>query len=101
MTTPKGARRPFDETATGSSSATGRRVLMLEALEPPSGAGHEDPRRGRRLRRMATTPIIGAAGDRGEGVAKVMRRRSAQAGMAPAGVDYINAHGTRRRPTTR
>ncbi len=91
---PTRASRPFDAGRDGFAPAEGAAVLVLEEL------GHA-------LRRNA--PILaevlgfGCSSDAyhmvmpeptGEGAARAMANAIADAGLQPADIDYINAHGT-------
>ncbi len=91
---PERASRPFDRERDGFVIAEGSGVLILEE-------------RDRALKRRAKiyAEVIGYAanGDayhmtapapEGEGAARCMRLTLRDAGIAPAEVDYINAHGT-------
>jgi 3-oxoacyl-[acyl-carrier-protein] synthase II len=91
---PAKASRPFDAKRDGFVMGEGAGVLILEEL-------------GRALRRNARVyaELVGygmtsdayhvAAPDpTGDGAARVMRRAMEDAGIGPADVQYINAHGT-------
>jgi 3-oxoacyl-[acyl-carrier-protein] synthase II len=95
---PKRASRPFDADRDGFVISEGAAVLVLEEVEHAR-------RRGARV----YCEVVGYGSgndawhmvqprDQGAGAAKVMRaalRDAARtAGLAPADVDYINAHGT-------
>ena len=86
--------RPFDRDRRGMSLGEGAAFVVLE-----------DPRRAkaRRARVYAELAGYGMTGDayhvtaphpEGEGMARAMRDALAQAGVAPADVGYVNAHGT-------
>jgi 3-oxoacyl-[acyl-carrier-protein] synthase II len=92
--TPQTASRPFDGTRDGFVVSEGAAVLVLEALDHAQARG---------------APIYGelagygASADAhhitvpladGGGSAQAMRIALADAGLEPAQVDYINAHGT-------
>jgi 3-oxoacyl-[acyl-carrier-protein] synthase II len=86
--------RPFDRDRRGMSLGEGAAFVVLE-----------DPRRAkaRRARVYAELAGYGMTGDayhvtaphpEGEGMARAMRDALAQAGVAPADIGYVNAHGT-------
>jgi 3-oxoacyl-[acyl-carrier-protein] synthase II len=91
---PLKASRPFDAQRDGFVMGEGAAVLILESLE------HALKRDAPILAEMAA---YGATSDAfhitqpaqdGEGGAKAMQMALRKAGMTPADVDYINAHGT-------
>jgi 3-oxoacyl-[acyl-carrier-protein] synthase II len=88
------ASRPFDATRNGFVVSEGASVLVLEELEHARARG--------------VTPIaevigygsssdafhMAAPAEKGEGSQRSMRAALERAGIGPAQVDYINAHGT-------
>ncbi|MFC5720555.1 beta-ketoacyl-[acyl-carrier-protein] synthase family protein [Streptomyces gamaensis] len=91
---PEGASRPFDADRDGFVLGEGAAVLVLER---PRQARE----RGARVR--ARLVGFGASGDaygptapdpEGEGVALAVDAALADAGLSPADVDHVNAHGT-------
>jgi len=91
---PAAASRPFDGGRDGFVLGEGAAVLVLESLESAMARGAEP---------LAELVGYGATDDAhhvvqpapgGAGAAKAMGMALAEAGLAPAEIDYVNAHGT-------
>ena len=91
---PQGASRPFSTDRDGFVMGEGGGALVLEALEHAEARGAEV---------LAEVVGYGISGDAyhitapppgGSGAQQAMRMALEHAGVEPAEVDYINAHGT-------
>jgi 3-oxoacyl-[acyl-carrier-protein] synthase II len=91
---PEKASRPFDKLRDGFVMGEGSGVIVLESLEHAQARG---------ARIYAEMIGYGCAADayhmvqppeNGEGGARAMRRAISDAGIEPAAIGYINAHGT-------
>lgn len=91
---PEHASRPFDKERDGFIMGEGCGLLLLESLDHAKARGATI---------LAEIVGFGASSDAyhmtappedGSGAAIAMRKALEEAGVAPAGVDHINAHGT-------
>jgi 3-oxoacyl-[acyl-carrier-protein] synthase II len=91
---PARASRPFDRHRDGFVIAEGGAALLLESLEHARGRGAAI---------LGEVAGYGTTNDanhytqpapEGAGCAKAMRAALADAGLTPADIDYVNAHGT-------
>lgn len=88
------ASRPFDRVRSGFVIGEGGGILVLESRESAR-------RRGARIYALMPPPGLSSEAynilspqSGGVGMAACMRRSLENAGLAPEGIDYINAHGT-------
>jgi 3-oxoacyl-[acyl-carrier-protein] synthase II len=91
---PEKASRPFDKERNGFIIGEGGGMLILEELE------HAKARNAKIYAELAGYGLSGdgfhmaAPPEDGEGAARCMQNAINDAGMKPADIDYINAHGT-------
>jgi 3-oxoacyl-[acyl-carrier-protein] synthase II len=91
---PERASRPFDAKRDGFILGEGAGILFLEEL------GHAKKRGAKILAELVGVGLTGDAhhvtspAPNGEGAVRAMRAALEVAGVEPADVDYINAHGT-------
>lgn len=93
-TSPSGISRPFDARRDGFVMGEGAGVLVLEDAETAAERGQ--PELGEILGFGATSDAhhITAPQPEGSGAARAILRALEAAGIGPADLDYINAHGT-------
>ena len=91
---PQGASRPFDKDRDGFVMAEGGGMLFLESLDSALARGARIYAEIVGYGMAADAYHITAPAPGGEGASRSMRAALRMAGMNPADVDYINAHGT-------
>jgi len=85
---PTHAVRPFDATRDGTVSGEGAAVFTLEDLD------HARSRGANILGELVGWASGVDRGNRGPGLARVIRNALASAGIQPKDIDHVNAHGT-------
>jgi 3-oxoacyl-[acyl-carrier-protein] synthase II len=91
---PERASRPFDKNRDGFVASEGAGVLVLEALEHAQARGAKIYAEVMGYGASADAYHITAPEENGAGAAAAMRMALDQAGLQPADIDYLNAHGT-------
>jgi 3-oxoacyl-[acyl-carrier-protein] synthase II len=91
---PERASRPWDRDRDGFVMGEGAGILVLEELEQARRRGAPIVCEVLGFGMSGDAYHITAPSEDGDGPARVMQAALADAGIAPADVDYINAHGT-------
>jgi 3-oxoacyl-[acyl-carrier-protein] synthase II len=91
---PKRASRPFDRNRDGFIMGEGAGILVLESLEHARARGARIYCELAGYAATCDAYHITQPDPDGKGLSMAMRRAMASAEVAPADVDYINAHGT-------
>ena len=92
---PQHASRPFDKTRSGFVTSEGAGMVVLETLEHAQARGARIY--GEVLGYGCTDDAFHITAPNEFGPAMAMRKAMKQAGVTPADIDYINAHGYQRR----
>ncbi len=91
---PEKASRPFDADRDGFVMGEGGGILVVEELERAKNRGAKIHAEISGIAYTADAYHITAPDDMGLGAVNVMRSALKDAGLRPADIDYINAHGT-------
>jgi len=91
---PERASRPFDAERDGFVLAEAAGILVLESLEHATRRDAHIYAEITGYGATADAYHITAPSEGGEGAARAMRAALRRAGLQPADIDYINAHGT-------
>ncbi|HEX5067995.1 MAG TPA: beta-ketoacyl-ACP synthase II [Myxococcota bacterium] len=91
---PERASRPFDRERDGFVIGEGAGVLVLESLETAQARGAKILCELRGYGASGDAAHIAQPTENAEGAQRCMRSAIADAGLAPADVDYLNAHAT-------
>ncbi len=91
---PGGACRPFDATRGGFVTGEGSGILILEQLEHALARGAHIYGELVGYGSTADAYNMAAPAEDGRGAAQAMQMALDNAGLSPAEMDYINAHGT-------
>ena len=91
---PTRASRPFDQDRDGFVMGDGAGILVLESLESAQARGVPIYAELVGFGMSADAHHVTQPSEGGEGAARCMVNALRDAGLAPAQIDYINAHGT-------
>jgi 3-oxoacyl-[acyl-carrier-protein] synthase II len=92
--TPEKASRPYDKDRDGFVMGAGGGVVMLEEYEHAKARGAKIYAEVKGYGLSGDAHHITAPAEDGSGGFRAMRMAMNRAGLAPADIDYINAHGT-------
>jgi 3-oxoacyl-[acyl-carrier-protein] synthase II len=91
---PERASRPFDADRDGFVMGEGAAIVVVEELEHAKARGAEIYCETAGFGMTCDAHHMTAPADGGPGAARAMKMSMAHAGLTPADVDYVNAHGT-------
>ncbi len=91
---PEAASRPFDRDRDGFLLAEGAAMVVVESLDSALARGATPLAEVLGAGSSVDAHRVTAPHPQGRGAELAMRRALDDAGIAPAGVDYVNAHGT-------
>jgi len=91
---PTEASRPFDKERAGFVMGEGAGVVILESLEHAQARGAKILAEAKGYGMTADAYHMTTPAEGGEGAARSMTLALKDAGLAPADIQYINAHGT-------
>ena len=91
---PQRASRPYDRDRDGFVMGEGAGVVVLESYEHAKGPRRADLRRDHRLRSLGRRVSYHGPAEDGDGAFRCMKAALKRAKLAPAEIDYVNAHGT-------
>ncbi len=92
--TPQAASRPFDSGRDGFVMGEGAGVVIVEELEHAKARGAKIYGEVVGYGMSGDAYHITSPSETGDGAFRAMRNALRRAGLAPADIDYINAHGT-------